>query len=201
MRDISLDELVRNLKSFFRKDENKNYLYLSIFFLVFSFFLFFVIRPTLKSAFKSRSKKEELLRATKRLEDVINKAVILQTEMEKYREDFDLLYEAIPERVKIAQVMRELEGAIREANLKVENASVSDINLVGKNKKGLKEVNLDYSLKGSFSDYLDFLKKLNSQRRLKIIEESSFLREGEIAIGSSSEANLNIRLKIKAFFL
>lgn len=204
MGDVTIEELVENLKNIFKKEKNKNYLYFSFFFLTFSFFLAFVIRLTIKSAFESKSKKEQLTIAVDRLEKVINKAVELQTQAEHYREDFILLSQAVPDKVKIAEIMKQLEDSFKDSNLVLVNASVSNINLVHKdkeNKDKLKEVILDYTLEGKFSDYLKFLESIESQRRLKIIEESIFSREEELREISTGEAKLKIVLKVKTFFL
>ncbi len=200
MKDIPLEELVKHLKAFFKKEENKNYLYLSAFFFVFSFFLVFIIRPTLKSAFQSKVKREELAKATSQLEEVINKAITLQSEAEKYRDDFPLLYEAIPEEVNISQVMREITDAIRSNKLIIVNSSVSDIKLVGGEKKGLKTVRLKYFLEGKFSDFLKFMKTLENQRRLKTIKQAIFLRKEEVEINATGEADVNIKLEIETYF-
>ncbi len=200
MKDVPVEELVKHVKDFFKKQENKNYLYLSVFFLIFSFFLIFIIRPTLKSAFQSKAKREELLKATTKLEEIINKSVVLQSEAEKYRDDFPLLFEAIPKEVNISQVMREVTNAVRENNLVIVNSSVSDIKLVGGEDKGLKTVKLKYVLEGKFSDFLKFMKALENQRRLKTIRQASFLRKGEIEINATGEAVLNIKLEIETYF-
>ena len=201
MKDISLEELRGELRKFFKKEENQSYIYFSAFFLIFSFFLIFIIRPTLKSAFKSKTKKVELERATNFLNSIINKAVVLQSQVEEYRDDFKLLKQAIPERVKIAEVMDEVTGLLKKNNLEIVNISVSDIKLVGKEKLGLKSVILDYRINGKFSDFVDFVDSMQKQRRLKTIPRVSLSVKNEGFLEASEEAVLDIKLKVEAYFL
>ncbi len=202
MQDVALEELVKRLRAFFKKEESKTYLYLSFFFLVFSFFLAFVIRPTLKSAFQANSRKQQLLRVTRTIELLITKAINLQAEAERFRDDFDLLYEAVPERVKISEVLGDITESLRKNNLRVLNAQVSNLELViDKGDTKFKTVSLEYTINGKFSDFLKFMKEVQNQRRLKTFSEINFTRKGEVILGATGEANLDIQLKIEAYFL
>jgi hypothetical protein len=209
MRDLTLEEFIKRVKAFFKKEENQRYLYLSLFLLAFSFFLGFVVRPTVKSAFEARIKKGELLRTTTQLEEYINKAVYLQSELEKYREDMALIYQALPEEARISSVMRDIATMLENNRLVVLDASISEIHLVGEEKKDLKTIGLEYLLSGSFPNFLRFLRDLENQRRLKVVKSVSVIREkqGDIVVSTnesnlaSPESNLNIKLKIEVYFL
>ena len=201
MSDITIEELIKNLKKFFKKEENKNYIYLSLFFIIFSFFLIFVIRPTLKSAFQAKIKRKELISTTSKLESVINKAVNLQIQAEKYREDFLLLYQALPESVKISQLVRDINQALQINGLRILRSEVSDIVLVGGKGKGLKKVELQYTLSGKFSEFLKFLDVLENQRRIKLIDNLDITKIEQISNQATGEAKINVKFKIVSFFL
>ncbi|GIW63122.1 MAG: hypothetical protein KatS3mg090_0948 [Patescibacteria group bacterium] len=219
MKDLSLEIISKKLKDLFKKEQNQNYAYLSAFFIVFSFFIVFIIRPTLKTAFELRDKRDSLLKEADRLRSIINNITQINIQAEKYRDDFDLLDEAVPDKMNIFSVFNQINAVFSSNNLKIISAEAGNIVLVGSDDKtkqesgsDLKEISFEYQLTGSFSNFLKAIEELRQQRRIKDIsslsvtkdyEEDSLyqqLLEDSTDSASLNQDTVNIIVTVKSFF-
>ncbi len=202
---MTIEILTKRLKEFFRGEKGRNITYLSAFFLVFSVFILFIIRPTLKTAFELREKREALREVNKRFEKIINKIVQVNLDAERYRDDFDLLDQAVPSKMYIFSLFRQINSVLIENDLSIENATVDRIILVREGEaespeQDLKELTMNYVLRGEFNDLIKALKTLQKQRRIKIVYDISVEKQGQEDFLATGPANLEMKVTIKSFF-
>lgn len=181
------------------KDKNKDYTYAIIFFLVFSFFMIFAIRPSLDTAFSLRKKLNELKTIDKEYEKEILKIIDLQKKIESVRDDLPILTEAVPNSVRVNKIINDLKKSVDKNNLTINNMSIGSVSLkenLNQKKTSSVEVNLD--LKGTFKDGLSFIKDINNQRRLKVIKSFSVERENVV---SSDSSKLLFHFSLENYYL
>ncbi|MBI4008825.1 type 4a pilus biogenesis protein PilO [Candidatus Roizmanbacteria bacterium] len=186
------------LKKLFTK-KTKDYGYAIAFFFIFSFFIYFVIRPNLLSVFEANRKIEELKKTNALYEEQIDKIIDTQTILESNREGFILLGEAIAKKPEVNKVLSDINVSSDEGKLLANRVEVSDINLkeTGTLKK-IKSFIVNMNLKGTFEETLLFVKKMYEQRRLKLIPDLQFSREES---ESSQSSTLNIKLQVEGYYL
>ncbi|GEM_PF-6123434 len=206
MEDLNLEIITKRLKEFFKQEKGRNLTYLSVFLLVFSVFIIFIIRPTLKTAFYLRDKRESLKTANQQLSSVIEKIVQLNLDAERYRDDFDLLDQAVPSKMFIFSLFKQINSVFLENDLSIENAKVDRIILVRETQEksaadqDLKELKINYVLQGDFNDLIKALKELRRQRRISIVYRINIDKEEDGFIESTEEAGIKMNVEIKSFF-
>jgi len=185
------------IKKLFSK-KTQDYTYAIAFFFIFSFFVFYIIRPNLITVFEINSKIEQLKTINKLYGEQIDKIVEVQSSFEENRDDFFLLKEAIASKPEVNKLLSDVDVSSEGSRLTSERIAVSDINLKDKGSiNKLKSFVINLNLIGAFDDTIAFINKIYNQRRLKLIPELEFTRGQE----SSESANLNIRLEIEGYYL
>lgn len=189
------NRLVKNLLT----KKNKDYTYTILFLLIFSFFIFFIIRPNLISVFEANAKIEELKKINDSYNEEIDKIIEVQSVLETKRDDFDYLNEAIASKPQVNKILSDVDVASAETNLISEQISVSDINLKDKGAlEKLKSFVVQMNVKGTFEDVVAYIKRVYAQRRLKLIPEFQVGRDEK---ESSSSSTLDIRFEVEGYYL
>src|SRR3989338_9467864 len=185
------------IKKLFSK-KTQDYSYAIAFFLIFSFFIFYIIRPNLITVFEINTKIEQLKSINKLYGEQIDKIVEVQASFEDNRDDFFLLKEAIATKPEVNKLLSDVDVASEGSKLTSEHISVTDINLKDKGSVNkLKSFIVNMNLLGTFEDTLVFINKIYNQRRLKLLPELEIAR-GQV---SSESATLNIRLEVEGYYL
>jgi Tfp pilus assembly protein PilO len=145
-----------------------------IFFLLFSFFVYFAIRPNLVTAFSLQKELQDVRLKNKEYEEQILQIVNYQTAVEQYRDDFPLLDEAIPLSPGVVKVVDDIRKSASEAGILLETLSVDD-SFEYKNEETPKTEELvSFSLSTTSEIQIDqlqqFINNLLDQRRIKTIE-------------------------------
>jgi hypothetical protein len=181
----------------------QEYIYLSLFFLLSAFFIFFVIRPNLKQVFFANKKLEQLEKINLRYSRLLEKIMAFQNDFQQYREDLVVIDQVVTNSVEINKVISDIQNVIKKGNLVIQSMSVNNIDLKNENKnKAAKAVQIDLLLNGTFPDYLNFLKELNRQRRAKVFDEVIIQKEKDGSLPQATgSANLKIQLKVSSFYL
>lgn len=156
------------------------------FFIIFSFFLIFAIRPNLITAFSLQKELQDLKIKNKESEAVILQVVNYQSTLEEYRDKIPLLDQAVPSNPTVAQVVDEVRRSASESGILIDTVSVESIDLKGSSANDdqvvieVKEVDpainsFSVTVNGSASmhEVSAFLDKLMNQRRLKKIDSVS----------------------------
>lgn len=185
------------LKKFFSK-KTQDYTYVIAFFFIFSFFVFYIIRPNLITVVQISTKIDQLKKINTLYTEQIDKVVEIQSELEGSRDDFLLLKEAIAAKPEVNKVLFDINVSSEEANLSSERISLSDVNLKEKGATNkLKFFIVSMNLVGTFDDLMSYIKEIFSQRRLKLISEMDIAKEKL----SSKSATLKIKLEVEGFYL
>jgi hypothetical protein len=181
----------------------QEYIYLSLFFLLSAFFIFFVIRPNLKQIFFANQKLEQLEKINLQYGRLLEKIMAFQNDFQQYREDLVVIDQVVTNSVEINKVISDIQNVIKKGNLVIQSMSVNNIDLKNENKnKAAKAVQIDLLLNGTFPDYLNFLKELNRQRRAKVFDEVIIQKEKDGSLPQATgSANLKIQLKVSSFYL
>jgi len=114
------------------KKEVHKYGFTIAFFIIFSFFLVFAIRPNLVTAFTLQKELQDLKIKNKKSEAVILQVVSYQSTLEEYRDKLPLLDQAVPSSPTVAQVVDEVKKSASDSGLLANTISVQQIHL----KKG-----------------------------------------------------------------
>ncbi len=176
----------------------KDYTYQIIFFLTFSFFVFFVIRQTLRTAFSVKRKLEDLQEVDAEYEKIVGDIVSIQNNMEEIRGVSDLILEALPHRPRINSVINDIKTSVDNNDLKIKQIEIRRISLKGGDRKKEKSFNVELRLEGDFPHITSFLKDINNQLRMKLVNNLTI--ESIEKVGSSSGV-LKVSLEVNSFFL
>jgi len=194
-KNINLKKIIRTLGD----KKVRDYIYISIFFILFSIFIFFAIKPALTTAFSLKKEEEELkeknLIYQKAISDANNNLYVL----EDVRDKLYLIDESISNSPQINKVVNDIENASLDSSLFLKNIFVSEkIDYIDLKKTDFKEVRVNLESQGNFTDVLNMVKVVNAQRRLKLIDNIEFFNEIEISTNSGS---LDIKSEIIGFYL
>lgn len=165
----------------------QNYSFLVFFFLLFSVFAFFAIRPNLITAFSLQAELEELRLQNTQYENTIGDIVNYQTLLEETRDDFALLDQAVPESPELYPMVDQLRRAASASGVTISNITISQIQFKGEGQTaaeesqqtgasdlGLRprqELLVEFTVNADFNEATQFLASLFNQRRLKTINE------------------------------
>ncbi len=176
-----------------------DYTYTILFLIIFSFFIFFVIRPNLLSIFQANKKIDDLVRDDTFLEKQIQNLVSIQSSLEVNRDNLSVLGEAISKMPQVNKLLEDLNSSIKNNNLVIDKLTIVDINLKKSQKEDtLKSVVFNVILKGSFDDFVKLTKDLYSQRRIKMVQSAVIGRDTK---ESSTSGLLNIEMNIEGYYL
>lgn len=194
-KNINLKKIIRTLGD----KKVRDYIYISIFFILFSIFILFAIKPALTTAFSLKKEEEELkeknLTYQKAIADANNNLYVL----EDVRDKLFLIDESISNSPQINKVVDDIENASIDSSLLLKNIFVSEkIDYIDLKKTDFKEIRVNLESQGRFADVLNMVKVINAQRRLKLIDNIEFFNEIEISTNSGS---LDIKSEIVGFYL
>lgn len=172
----------------------QDYSFNIFFFLVFSIFLIFAIRPNILTAFSLQKELKELDLKNKEAENIILQIVNYQSVMENYRDKLTLLDEAIPSSPGLAKAIEDVRGTASASGLLVSEMTVESVKFSDQRGSGeLQTFQILLSSEGSTADLNTFISAVLKQRRLKMFDT--------VEISSESEGATKITLTIKSYYL
>ncbi len=193
-QDIDLKKLIGRLG----KGKAKDYSFLTIFFIVFSIFVYFAIRPSLITAFSLKKEEIDLKKLDSDYEKTISSVVSNQASLEEIRDKLPLLSSALPDNPKINMILSEIEKVGKENAVIVEQIAVDKTDLLGTNSKSIQSLTINVQASSTFDDLLKFIQSLYDQRRLKNIKAINISSQNK---ESTQSGQLSIDLEIESFFL
>ena len=158
------------LKKAFDRKEFKDYTYLILFFLIASFFIFFVIRPVLSIAISLQKESKDLKEINTVYEKNISKIIMLQSQLEQIRPLAYLIDQAVPPSPKLDVLLADVRAAGVASGVTIESLEARDVSYTSDKKNTIKSVALSMKVKGSYDSGMLFVRRLLNQRRLKNIE-------------------------------
>lgn len=194
-KSIILKKVLQNLLS----NKTKDYTYLSIFFIVFSIFIFFAIRPSLVTAFSLKKEEKDLKRVNELYDKTIENVVANQALLEEMRDKILLLSQALSDGPNINKVLNDVQKAALDSSVVLSNLSIQEVGLVEPQTKSSRSFVIRLETKTDFEKATDFIKVLKDQRRLKNIKVFSI----GVAKDSTStqSASLEINMEVEGFYL
>ena len=174
-----------------------DYTFFILFFLIFSFFIVFVIRPSLTSIFALKKEENELKRLDSLYEEKILNIASIQQQLENNIEKLNLLNQAIPDKPQINMIIGDIKKAADLSSFQIKKADVSDVNLLASRKNTLDTVKINIEGVSNFDNFLQFINYLISQRRLKTIEKVVISRDEQ----STNSSQLKIVFDIEGYYL
>ncbi len=185
-------------KNIFQILLKKNYLYLILFFLISTFFIYFIIYPNLKQLILAGRKLDELRNINKQSDLAINKIITIQSNIERLRNDFNFLDKLIFKKPAINNFLSDIESSLLKNNLKLDKLFINDVDLIGKsNQEAPTLVILKGEASGSFGDFYRFIQEIHRQTRLKEFEKFEIAKENE----STEASSLKIKFELKTNYL
>jgi len=178
--------------------KNKDYTYIILFFLIFSFFVFFAIRPNLISVFSANSEIKTLTETDAIYEAQINKIIDIQSLLEATRNDLFVMDQAMPYSPEINKIVEDLEKLTAKNKLETEKIDIANIDLKNVQNNELKQIKIEAEVIGDFEEIHSFINDLESQRRLKEIKEIEIQTDTTEA---SKGSELKIKLQIESYYL
>ncbi|MBI3443170.1 hypothetical protein HY008_00705 [Candidatus Woesebacteria bacterium] len=177
---------LRLFLAYSKKEDAKMFLELALSLATLSFFLAFVLRPTvltISQLFQEIESKKEI---KAKMDQKIQNLSQAQTLLERESSRIALLDSAIPGRPFPETYIGQLEKITEVSGLSISSLSVNEALLVGNEEGGEKSVSLSFSLSGSsFVSFLNFLSTLESTRRPLLLESISLNSVEDREIGKS----------------
>ncbi len=177
----------------------KEYGFSIAFFMIFSFFIVFAIRPNLASVISLNEQLTQLRGLDVEYENSITKIINLQTLIEQNRENFYLLDESLPSTPQVNKVIDDIKKNASDSGIQIDKVVVDEVSLKedsSKNKMKVFSVNMESS--SQFESIKRFLDTMFQQRRLKAIQSLTLERD---ALSGSGSASLKIKLEIGGYYL
>lgn len=177
--------------------KTSNYTFAILFFLIFSAFIIFAIKPSLTVVASLKKEELDLKRIDSVYEEIVTQMVKTQTFMEENRDRLPLLREALPDRPSVNKIIDDIKNVSSDSSLIVKKTTVSEVNLKSDNKKDLNKLHLALEANASFENTLKFIQELFKQRRLKTIQEIKINGEKK----ASPDGQLKIEMQIDGYYL
>lgn len=179
--------------------KGKDYTYTIAFFLIFSFFTFFVIRPNLLEIFKANLKIHNLKKLNAFYENQIQNVINAQSILVETRDDLGLVDEAITKKPQVNELIRDINNTVNKDGLILNKTNLVDLYLKDVSRtEELKTITLKVGINGKFEDYLKMLKDIYDQRRLKLLKEIDISKD---VVGATPGGELKIDFQLEGYYL
>lgn len=180
-------------------EKTKDYTYFSLFFIIFSIFVVFAIKPSLTTAFSLKKEAEDLTKVNSYYDKIVMGVVNVQSLLENNRDNLFLIEQAISARPKVNKVAGDLQDAADKNDLKISKLSIEEINLTKDTQGVLKTVRVSMEARSSFENLMGFVRSFYEQRRIKSLNKLTVSRENtEVSTGSGQ---LKIVFDLEGYYL
>lgn len=184
----------QKLLTLLRDEKVQDYTFTIFFFLVFSVFVLFAIRPNILTAFSLQRELQELKLKNREAEEVILQIVNYQSVIENYRDKLPLLDEAVPSSPGLARAAEEVRLTAASSGLVVEQLTVDSITFSDEMGTGeLETYSIALSSTSSSEQMTQFIQAILNQRRLKIFDS--------LSISAGSDGTINVSFQMRTYYL
>lgn len=188
----------KNILEQLKSKKVKDYTFISLFFLIFSIFIVFAIRPSLITAIALNQQREDLQKLDAKYENVVSNIVSNQSTLENIRDELYLINDSLPSGALINKLISDIESEGRTDSINFVKVDVGEVNLVQKTTDESQSVVINIEATSSFENLLKFVQGLSNQRRLKLIKQLSISRDND---QSSESAQLKVLMQIEGYYL
>lgn len=186
-------------KKIFTK-KTTDYTFTILFFLIFSMFIFFAIKPSLTTAASLKREEIDLKAIDSKYEKNIINIASVQSLMEEHREQLPLLTDAISNHPQVNKMIDDITKAGEQTSFVIKKASIGEVNLLDTKNKKLLTLHLTIEGASDFDTLMKFIQSLSNQRRLKTIEKM-VVTGGQEDQQASSSSQLRVVMDIEAYYL
>lgn len=196
----------------------KDYSLVIVFFVVFSVFVWFAIRPNLITAFSLQQELTELREKDAHYEEVILSIVDFQSKLESNRDRLYLLDEALPQKPLVHDIVVDIQDAAEESNLSILRLELREVEVLSKvgtqnmsantapsqNNRTVpqqKEYMLTIASQSSEESINTFMNNLTSNRRLKLVNQLVFSPNIRTSQDSTASASLRVQFEVTGLYL
>ena len=190
----------------------KDYTFVVFFFLIFSVFVFFAIRPNILTAINLQNELNELRFQDEQYERTILNIVDYQTILETTRDEFYLLEDAVPASPRLYGMVENVQKAASVSGAVINDIQVSEVQFKaeevekksnGKRKNDTSELSansyiVNFNLEGNLQQTQSFIRTILDQRRLKTFETITLSTSQSNA---SQEAEFNVAIQLEGYYL
>ncbi len=188
------------ITSLLQEEKVQNYSFSIGFFLVFSLFVYFAIRPNLVTAFNLEKEKQDLRLQNRQYEEQILQIVNYQSTIEAYRDKMFLLDEAIPPSPVATKVIDDVKKSASESGILLTSVAIDKIEF-SKDVEQYEQI-FDFTISTSGNLEIQQLEKfiiaIINQRRIKSIEN---LQISRVQAEEGGVERYSITMSITGFYL
>lgn len=194
------NETLQRIKDQLFNKKTKDYTNLTFFFLIFSIFAFFVIRPSLTTAFSLQTKEEALKKTDMQYEEIVSRIPAIQATLEEIRLDQYLITQALPEIPNLNNTLQEIRAGGSKTGLIINKMTVNDVALISLEKPALKRMIIEIEAKSTYDKIIAFQREIHNQKRLKRIKNFEIIKE-DSRIDASESGMLKVQIQIEGYYL
>ena len=189
---------IKELLKQFSSKKARDYGSLALFFIIFSTFIIFAIRPSLTTALTLAQKQKDLVKLDSEYESIVSSVVSNQAQLENVRDQLYLLADAMPNSPQINTLIKDIENEGQADSVAVNNVNIGEINLIQKSKNTLQPLLINVQLTCTFDNLIKFIQGVSNQRRLKTIKQLSISKD---LTSSSQSAQLKVTMQLEGYSL
>lgn len=179
-----------------------DYSFTILFFLIFSLFILFAIKPSLTTAVSLKKEESDLKLIDTKYENNIVNIASVQSLMEENREELPLLTDAISDHPQVNKMIDDIKKASDQTSFVLTKAGIGEVNLLDTKNNKLQTLLLTIEGSSDFDSLMKFIQSLSNQRRLKTIQKMTITPsnslDGQVA---SSSGQLKVIMNIEAYYL
>jgi Tfp pilus assembly protein PilO len=195
-----------SLKDKLLNKKTSDYTFIIAFFLLFSFFVIFAIKPNLETAFRLRKELSELKSLDTNYNDAIAQIVNIQTILTEHRDDIVLLNQALPETPQLSKVISDIKTNADATGVTVRRMDVAELDLKKSKNTKIKNYILTIETSSDFPSMKAFIDGTFAQRRLKLIKLVDFDKDAAQSQAQASPpaqttTGLHVVMQLEGYFL
>ena len=192
-------EVIKKLVEQVVTKKTKDYTYIVIFFLIFSFFIFFAIRPSLITALSLAAEENQLNKTNASYEADIVNILSLQNALQNYQDRLYLLADSLPDKPQLNKILTDIEQNGEKNSVVITKMNFNEVALTRKQTTDLHTVEVNIQAATTYENLLSFIEDLSNQRRIKSIDKIDILKDSNDVASSSKD--LNVSIKILGYYL
>jgi Tfp pilus assembly protein PilO len=176
-----------------------DYTFAILFFVIFSLFILFAIKPSLTTATSLKREEYDLKKVDELYENQILNIANVQSLMEENREKLPLLTMAISNHPQVNKMIDDIQQASNKSAFIIKKASIGEVNLLDTKKDKLQTLHLTVEGSSDFDTLMKFIDSLLAQRRLKTIQKMVISKSQDEQ--ASASAQLKVIMDVEVYYL
>ena len=191
--------VIKNFIKSLNKEKIKDYLYPAIFFIIFSIFIVFAIKPSLTTVFELLKEEETLLEKNKQYERGIDFVSSNLYILESLRDKLYLLDSSIPNTPLVNKILEDIYKIGNDSNLTINRVNLIDkVEYPTQKILKIKTIGIEVESVGEFENLISLIEKMNAQRRMQTIKSIEVSNKNKTSTESSK---LNIKIRFESYYL